>query len=425
MTELKESKITLNICLNDYPLLKTIKGDELNRFVQRIFDHGYKVLYPEVNESNIYKQQLENMSKQEILESINYLRGDINEMDLQDKLDNLSLVLEKFLGLSQNSNKKGEITEDIIYQLFTAKYKDLAYEKTRDIPHSGDGILTFPNLTSNYLSGNSKLKVLVEIKNYTATVKKDEVDKFKYDMKFNNINFGLFISLKSSIQGHSQLDYEKMIHNNKEYNMVYVSHIDMDTTKIDAALLVLNKLFELENQKSHTDLDWIHAQINAHFQELILVSERTSFLKDNFLTMETNIKSSLNEHYKLLRDYQFNMDKQINSIWERMNKDFGKAKQVLLEKNELDNVLDMYKEDKCYPLMSRIFDILNKSKINLNENSTDKWILKLQENIIGEMKKSKNKVSISLINPCLALAFVRNVDNDQNLKFLDFILKDM
>ena len=54
------------------------------------------------------------MSKQEILNSINFLRSDICEMDLQDKLDNLSGVLEKFLGLSQNSNKKGEITEDIL-----------------------------------------------------------------------------------------------------------------------------------------------------------------------------------------------------------------------------------------------------------------------------------------------------------------------
>lgn len=421
MTELEKSNIILNLCLDDYPLLKTIKGDQLNSFVKRIFDHGYKVLYPDINDNNLQQQQLESMSKQEILDSINYLRGDIGEMELQNKLDNLSLVLEKFLGLSQNSNKKGEITEDIIYQLFTSKYKDLAYEKTRDIPHSGDGILTFPNKVTNKLTGNTKLKVLVEIKNYTSTVKKEEIEKFKYDMKFNNIDFGLFISLKSSIQGHSQLDYEKMIHNNKEYNMVYVSHIDMETTKIDAALLVLTKIFELEGQTKKLDIEWIHEQINSHFKELVLISERTSFLKDNFLVMESTIKNSLNEHYKLLRDYQYDMDKQINSIWEKMNTDFGKAEKSLLEKNELTNILDQYKEDKCYSLMTKIFSILENNKITLN--GTEKWSLNYLNENIGEMKKSKNKIVITLINPSLALGFVRNVDNDQNLKFLDLILQ--
>ena len=410
--------------MEKYPNLKTVKKDELNNYIEKIFDYGYKLLHPEITEKALQKEQIEQMSKQEILNSINFLRSDICEMDLQDKLDNLSGVLEKFLGLSQNSNKKGEITEDIIYQLFNAKYKDLSYEKTRDIPHSGDGILTFPIKNSSILQ-EDKLKVMVEIKNYTATVKKEEVDKFKYDLKYNNINYGLFISLKSSIQGYAQLDYEKMIHDNQEYNMIYISHIDADTTKIDSALLVLQKLYEIEGYSKKKDIDWIHKQINTYFKELVNLSEKTTLLKDNFVEMESNIKNSLNDHYKILRDYQYDINKQINNVWDKINDDFGKAKENIINQDQMYVILNQYSEDKCYSMLARIFDILFQNGIVLSESQEDRWDLIWQDSKTGDMKKTKNKLAINLINPQLSFNFIRNNDYDDNLKFLNIVLNSL
>lgn len=419
-----ENNYLFKIDLEKYPNLKTVKKDELNNYIEKIFDYGYKLLHPEITEKALQKEQIEQMSKQEILNSINFLRSDICEMDLQDKLDNLSGVLEKFLGLSQNSNKKGEITEDIIYQLFNAKYKDLSYEKTRDIPHSGDGILTFPIKNSSILQ-EDKLKVMVEIKNYTATVKKEEVDKFKYDLKYNNINYGLFISLKSSIQGYAQLDYEKMIHDNQEYNMIYISHIDADTTKIDSALLVLQKLYEIEGYSKKKDIDWIHKQINTYFKELVNLSEKTTLLKDNFVEMESNIKNSLNDHYKILRDYQYDINKQINNVWDKINDDFGKAKENIINQDQMYVILNQYSEDKCYSMLARIFDILFQNGIVLSESQEDRWDLIWQDSKTGDMKKTKNKLAINLINPQLSFNFIRNNDYDDNLKFLNIVLNSL
>jgi hypothetical protein len=416
MAKLNESNIiTINLSSEKYPLIKTVKSDELNNFVNNIFDHGYKMLYPNFELDTIHKEQLENMSRKEILESINYLREDINDMELKGKIENLSFVLEKFLGLSQHSNKKGEISEDIIHQVFTSKYKDLSYEKTRHVPHSGDGILIFP----------SKQKTLVEIKNYTATVNKEEVNKFKYDMKFNNIYFGLFISIKSSIQGHSQLSYEKMIHDNKEYHMVFISHIDHESSKIDAALLVLNRLFELENKSINTNLSWLHQQINSNFKELVLVSERTSFLKDSYIAMEGSIKNSLNDYYKILRDYQYEIKKQINMIWNKMNDDFGSIDNDLLEKSSMNKLLDTYKEDKCYTMLSRIFDIFQSNQVNLEKENDKTWNISYKDINIGETKKSKNKLIVNLIDPLISLSFVRNNENEKNYQFLNIILSNL
>ena len=415
---MKEINIPLKLSLDNYPLLSTIKEDELPNFIQNVFDYGYKILYPEVDNQLKYKSELEAQNRKEIIGQIQNLRDEISDNCVDEKIEHLSQILEKFLGLSNNSNKKGEITEDIIYQILTSKYKDLSYEKTRHIPHSGDGVLTFPN----------KLKTLVEIKNYSSTVKKEEIDKFEYDLKYNNIHFGLFISLKSSIQGHSQLSYQKMVHDDKEFHMVFVSHLSNEMSKLDASILVLNKLYEINKDSSnHTNLDWIQNQINSHFKELIKVSEKTSFLKDNYLSMESTIKNSLNNYYVILRDYQYEMDDKINQIWQKMNSDFGKVEDKLLQQSKFDDVLEKYKDDKCFHILTKVFDQLKENQFNLIEITEKQWQLINKNNeTLGEIKKSKTKLTVCLNNPCLELFFVKNKDteNDKNLKFMNLVLNN-
>ena len=405
--------ITFNLNKDKYPILKNVKYDELEEFITKIFDCGYTTLFPNYDKTELNKNNIENVFRKEIMNEINFLRDDISDMDVSNKIDSLSSILETFLGLSNNSNKKGKISEDLIYQIFHSKYKDLSYEKTRHIPHSGDGILMFPN----------KMKALVEIKNYTSSVKKEEIDKFKYDMKYNNIYYGLFISLNSSIQGHPQLSFEKMIHNNHEYNIVFVSHIDSETVKLDAALLVLDKLYELKTNKKN-NIDWIQEQINNHFKEFVSISKKTSLLKDSYINMETSIKSSLNDYYKILRDYQYDLDNKINLIWTKMNDDFNLASEMLIQKDIYSNILETLKDDKCFYILTKIFDILINNKIMIEIKDTKNWILNFKNKEIGEIKKGTTKIDIKLLDPFIVLTFIKNkeIDIETNLKLLNIIL---
>ena len=408
--------ITFNLNKEKYPILKNIKYNELEEFIKKIFDCGYSTLFPNYDKTELNKNNIENIFRKEILNEINYLRDDITDMDVTNKIESLSSILETFLGLSNNSNKKGKISEDLIYSIFQSKYKDLSYEKTRHIPHSGDGILIFPN----------KMKALVEIKNYTSCVKKEEIDKFKYDMKYNNTYYGLFISLNSSIQGQSQLSFEKMIHNNQEYNIVYVSHIDNETVKLDAALLVLEKLYELKSDKKN-NIDWIQEQINNHFKEFVSISKKTSFLKDSYVNMENSIKNSLNDYYKILRDYQYDLDNKINLIWTKMNDDFNLASQILIQKDIYSNILETFKDDKCFYILTKIFDILINNNIILEINDTKNWKLIFKNKEIGEIKKGLSKIDIKLFEPFIVLTFAKSKENDieKNFKLLNIILSNI
>ena len=108
-----------------------------------------------------------------------------------------------------------------------------------------------------------------------------------------------------------------------------------------------------------------------------------------------------------------------------MNDDFGEAEIDLLEKTSMNCLLDTFKEDKCYTMLSRIFDIFQSNQIVLEKDNEKTWILSYKDVNIGETKKSKNKLIVNLIDPSISLSFVRNNDNEKNFQFLNIILSNL
>ena len=65
----------------------------------------------------------------------------------------------------------------------------LLFENKAKTPHSGDAWLHLPD----------KKIIMLESKNYTTRVNKDEVEKMESDMKTNHIRFGIFVSWNSIV----------------------------------------------------------------------------------------------------------------------------------------------------------------------------------------------------------------------------------
>ena len=196
----------VDINLDDYPKLKD--NNNIQNTINYLLLIGYNHVY--INEQNMLADNICNKINKDIVNT-------------HDKMDNIDDSIKKLFGLNSSSNKKGEISEDIIYQLINNKYKDYSYEKTRHIPHNADGML-------NSITG---LQSLVEIKNYNTNLNKDEVEKFKFDLDYNNIYFGLFISIKTNIIGYKCFDYEMFENNGKVYHIVYISKIYENETLLD------------------------------------------------------------------------------------------------------------------------------------------------------------------------------------------------
>ena len=92
--------------------------------------------------------------------------------------------------------------------------------------------------------------------------------------------------------------------------------------------------------------------------------------------------------------------------------------------DEKDNLLLLYNKDKCYLILSKLFDIFNRKSINVkNNNESNKYNLYNNNNEIGYIKKMKGKVLFYLnkINLSITLSD-KDDDIDKNFEFINYAI---
>ena len=378
----------IDINLDDYPKLKN--NNNIHDTIKYLLLIGYNHVY--TNEQNNIADNICNKINQDILTTNN-------------KMNEIDESIKKLFGLNSSSNKKGEISENIIYELIQNKFKDYSYEKTRHIPHNADGKL-------NSISG---LTSLVEIKNYNTNVNNDEVDKFKYDLAYNNISYGLFISIKTNIIGYKCFDYEMYEDNGKIFHIVYISKIYENESLLDCAIYLLEELYSFtlnQNIKSYK-LDNIVESLN----KLNNIIDRTKILNNKFIELENIIKNSFTDFYTDFRTYQIDLKEQINCILLNVKNNIDTV--YINEKNNKDDLLLLYKDDKCFTLINRLFDNFNNFNIIIEDNNN--WNLVKESKIIGRIKKLKDKITIDFSGSLKLIFTNKNIDN--NIKLLNSYLE--
>ena len=390
-------EINFTIDENEYPILFQLKKKELNKLTKKIFNLGYSIMYP-VTESK------KSFEYHEIINKIEGLRDDFNNPELNDKISSLESHLEKLIGLSSSSAKKGELAENVLENIFKQRYGDIEFKNTTHIPHSGDALLTLPN---------EKI-VMLESKNYTNQVNKDEVIKMQNDMITNHIKWGLFVSFNSGIQGMKELDFNIFHHNNESYHIVFISNLSSDVTRLDLGISLIRKLLTI-----YSDLQkfpWLVNNIKNELDNLNLILEHNYLLRDHFITMEKDIIKNINIFYAKLRDYQFNLDNKIKQIINKITSTMDDS--IEINKNDYSIFIDMAtnKEKKLNNVSTKIADILKKKIISINIENNILNLIK-QNIIIGQVKIQNKKITIELIQYDIVIHFVLGKDKQisQNL----------
>jgi hypothetical protein len=391
-------EINFTIDKNEYPLLFQLKKKELNKLTKKIFNLGYSIMYP-VTDSK------KNVEYHEILNKIECLKDDFNNPELTEKISSLESSLEKLIGLSSSSVKKGDLAENVLENIFKQRYGDIEFKNTTHIPHSGDAWLTLPN---------EKI-IMLESKNYVDQVNKDQIIKMQNDMINHHIKWGLFVSFNSGIQGMKELDFNIFNHNNESYHIIFISNLALDITRLDLGISLIRKLLTI-----YSDLQkfpWLVTNIKNELDNLNSILEHNYLLRDHFITMEKDVIKNINTFYTKLRDYQFNLDNKIKEIINKITSTMNDS----IEFNNIDysvfieNVTN--KEKKLNYISTKIADILKKKIINISiENNLIK-----QNTIIGQIKIQTKKITIELNQYDLVINFILGKDKQicQNLIILE------
>jgi len=208
------------------------------------------------------------------------------------------------------------------------------YDIKRGIAHNADGELTSP----------TGLKALVEVKNYNSTVPDDEVVKFKYDLAYQNITYGLFISTKSGIQYQKPFSYEKYNKDGKTYHIVYVSKVFEEQHKIYTGILLLENILKFIKKNECNNID---KTILKNMRKIENIIEEFSKIKSKYLEMELSIKKSLDDYYGVIRDAEYKMKEQFNSVWDSIVNEDNQLIQYTLKEDiingsgkKVQNILD-------------------------------------------------------------------------------------
>ena len=83
----------------------------------------------------------------------------------------------------------------------------------------------------------------------------------------------------------------------------------------------------------------------------------------------------------------------------------------------------MSDKDKCFNILSNLFDLLSRNKINVVKNENEVIMYK-NKNKVGTIKKMKDKVNVSIEN--ISISFKVNDRNlTSNYEFIDLLVKKL
>ena len=312
-------KYNLEIDLQKYPILNKINKDYLDTVILDIFNNGYN----------------------------SYVRNQIINTEIINTINTNNITENK------TSSSKGQLGENIVYEILVERFQDHCIENTSKVPHSGDIQITLKNQN----------KVIVEVKNYNKTIDQGELEKMRFDMKFNNIYYGIFLSLNSGIVGKKRFEIETFYYNKANYYILYVpyamhkiiptrkytiTHNNIDdglinlTIKVEFCVCIISNLttniikqntniIKYYNLDNH--IDYVISQLNKFYEEF-------NSLKQSAIKLEENVKKSIDNHLNVIKEYEFSIKNNINRLLGT------KMQSNIICRNDLSNIFNILKINK-------------------------------------------------------------------------------
>lgn len=394
-----EKIIQIHIDNDDYPMLFKIDPDELGNMCYDIFKRGYDFHFPSQQKINHETDSI----KYELLQ----IHNSIDNMNAKDGIEKFTNIVDDLFGISNNSCKKGKISEDMIFSIIRKQYKDYTIEETRNKPYSGDAVLYIP-------IDNKIYSVIIEVKNYQKNVDYKEVEKLKRDMKHNNIHYAIMLSFKTGFVGKKQLSIEEFSHDNKHYYIVFVPYVMNNIDKLDASLSMITQLinFNIKNNKN-IKIKWLEDNIQDHLNKLDKLCDEFAQLKSNYYKMEMSIKTNLTDFYSSMRSYEFELTNRINNVWDLINAEFNRANKSLVIWDKMDNIIASTKNKQIIAML----EIIKKNGLYVELVQNNVYNLFKNNKEVGKIYSGK-EIKIIMYNPDIKIT----LSNDKSYNLLDTIL---
>jgi hypothetical protein len=233
-------------------------------------------------------------SKESVEKFFSPLKQDIDL--IRDQLKNIVPTL-------MTPSKKGDVTVEAIFKSYEDHFLDDSFEDVSSIGKYTDilGVINDVNTP-----------ILIEVKEYTNDVPSSQVDKFWRDMETRDVNYGIFISMRTKIQ---KCSGSISIHNNLKRTAIFIVNNELNWTGHIFAFYIIKKLIQLEQTKKRDlvtkDYSSTITKINNGINEIQKISvtlDKINSLADGLKTTSTN---RLDEISSIIRVYKNQLNEEI------------------------------------------------------------------------------------------------------------------
>ena len=159
---------------------------------------------------------------------------------ISNRIDRVNIELEKIFGVKGSSNVKGKLGESIVEQHIQTAFPDYEVIDMSYTAHEADY-----HITTDFG------KVLLEIKTYSASVNKEQIEKLYNDIDRTGMGLAIFLSTTSGIVGKKHIQWE--IYGKNRTIILYVPNSSLTQQGIVFSILFLKALVESGINKENSN----------------------------------------------------------------------------------------------------------------------------------------------------------------------------
>jgi hypothetical protein len=236
---------------------------------------------------------------------------------IASRVDKLNETVEGLFNIKGTSNVKGKFGENFIAQHIQTVFPHYDIQNMSNTAYEAD-----------FQIGTEFGKVLLEVKTYSASVNRDQLDKFYRDIDRTGVKLAIFLSTTSGIVGKRHLDWE--VYGKEKTIILYFPNSSLSQQGVVFSFLFLKALFEAEIHKdTSTTFYKSEQQVSAlmdtfqdYYQKMTHVMEKTGKLRFDIGACKANIDKMLDDLYK----QSFELELQHKAALEAM---YGRLKDKL------------------------------------------------------------------------------------------------
>jgi hypothetical protein len=295
--------------------------EELDKTVSRTLDS----VSESVRHINLTREEITRMSSN-ISEQVSVNTGTMIESlrnqnsvteriidPITSRIDKMNEEIEKIFSIKGSSNVKGKFGESLIASHIQTAFPHYEVVDMSSTPHEAD-----------YHIQTDFGKVLLEIKTYTSSVNREQIDKLYRDIDRTGIGLSIFLSTTSGIVGKKNIEWE--VYGKNKTIILFFPNSSLSQQGIVFSFLFLKALFELGVNKetgntfykSEEEIHSLLAMFDDFYSDLCGIQDKQSKLRFDISGTKMSIDKLLDELYKQCFELELEQKRSLEKMYGRI-----------------------------------------------------------------------------------------------------------